>query len=118
MRAIAFATICAVSLWVTGCGEKQPAGTTQSVQKSPEKALAKPQAAGGNVAGAGAASAVPAEFRLVKTASSSSVFVVKDGKKSAISSWGWVELNAPGKPIETISQPELDSYGDTGVTLK
>jgi len=118
MRAIAIATICAVSLWVTGCGEKQPAGTTQSVQKSPEKALAKPQGAGGTVAGAGAASAVPAEFRLVKTASSSSVFVVKDGKKSAISSWGWVELNAPGKPIETISQPELDSYGDTGVTLK
>jgi hypothetical protein len=116
MRAIAIATICAASLLLPGCGEKQPAGTTQAVQKGPEKAVAKPQRPGENVAGA--TSVVPAEFRLVKTANSNSVFVVKNGMKSAISNWGWVELNAPGKPIETITQAELDSYGDTGVTYK
>ena len=59
-----------------------------------------------------------ADFRLVKTANSASVYAVKDGKKSPIASWAWVERNAPGQRIDTISQAELDGYGDSGVTFK
>jgi hypothetical protein len=103
------------------CQEKEPVGTTTAAQKGPD---AQASRAAGKASGVGtspsvvSSSGVAGELRLVKTADSSSVFVIKDGKKSAISNWGWVELNAPGKPVETVSQAELDSYGDTGITYK
>lgn len=101
--------VAATVVVMHGCGERAPEKMTV---KSPPSQPAPPAAS------PAAKPAISGEFRLVKSAASASVFVVKDGKKIAISNWGWVERNAPGKPIETVSQAELDALPPTGVTFE
>lgn len=62
--------------------------------------------------------ALSGEFRLVKIDGNASVYVLKDGKLSAISNWGWVQKNASNKSIETISKAELESYPGSGITYR
>lgn len=112
MRAMIGAAVAAVALY--GCGEKapgsgSPAGTTDNSKSVP---AAAPAGTGGPQ------NPRSTTLRLVKTADSASVFAIEDGKKSAISSWGWVEAHAPGQPIETVSASELASYPDSGTTYK
>ena len=61
---------------------------------------------------------VSGDFRLIKGNGSDSIFVLKDNKISSITSWSWVERNAKGKKIETISDIELKSFTDSGIIYK
>lgn len=107
MNKFGLAVLCVASFVVFGCGEKSPDKTATVV--------ASPSQPGG---GPAAHTPISGEFRLVKTESSASVFVVKDGKKSPVTNWGWVDRNARKKSIETITQTELDSYPYSGITYQ
>lgn len=105
---IAFLTPLLLAVSLAACDKPEPpkpaSHPPKQVSASPTPAAPQPEIQG--------------EFRLVKAKNSDSVFVLKDGKLSAVSAWGWVERNAPNKPIETISQQELDSYPPSGVIYK
>lgn len=101
------AILSILSVAFAGCGGNDPGNA--SPPALPETRAMSPSTAETSISG---------EFRLVKVEASASVFVVQGGRKSAISRWGWVERNAPGKPVETITQAELDSYPYTGITYE
>lgn len=58
------------------------------------------------------------DFRLVKLADNDGVWIIKDGKRSMVAEWGWVERNGKGKKIEIIKADELESYPNTGIGYK
>jgi hypothetical protein len=60
---------------------------------------------------------VSGDFRLIK-GSGSGIFVLKDNKTSAITNYSWVERNAKGKKIETISDEELKAFTGSGIVYK
>lgn len=112
MKTARIASVLLVLAPIAACDKAEPPKTASQPPR-PIVAQASP-----TIAAPQSQPEVQGDFRLVKAKNSDSVFVLQDGKLSAVSAWGWVERNAPNKSIETISQQELESYPASGIIYK